>query len=96
LRDRPAGFISAINQPQLWKNNPRRYAESCCRRAAYRYYIENLLKQYPQYFDTVLQHRKDWNVQVIIPRLTVRQWFANLKQYNFNVDKTNIFILLQR
>ncbi|MBA2248869.1 MAG: serine hydrolase [Chitinophagaceae bacterium] len=53
--------------------------------------METILKQYPQYFDSILLHRKDWNVQVIytqidrgannLPRLTNYYYNVNASKY---------------
>jgi hypothetical protein len=55
-------------------------------------FLENLLKQYPQYFDSVLSHKKDWNVQFIY---TMVDRGANgipvLKNYYYNLNPARYF-----
>ena len=55
-------------------------------------FLEDLLKQYPQYFDTILQHRKDWNVQVIYTQVDRgKNNLPKLTNYYFNVNPSRYF-----
>ena len=54
--------------------------------------LENLLKQYPQYFDSILQHRKDWNVQIIYTQIDRgKNNLPKLTNYYFNVNPAKYF-----
>ena len=55
-------------------------------------FLVNLLKQYPQYFDSILKNRKDWNVQIIYTEVN-RDKHNNPKftDYYFNVDTSKYF-----
>ncbi len=55
-------------------------------------FLENLLQQYPQYFDTILHNRKLRNVQVIYTEIN-RDDHNNPKftDYFFNVDSSQYF-----
>ncbi len=55
-------------------------------------FLENILKAYPQYFDTILQNRKEWKVQIVytqIDRLANNQ--PVFKPYYFNIDSSAYF-----
>ncbi len=55
-------------------------------------FLTDLLKQYPQYFDSILANRKDWNVQVIYTQ--VDRGLNNLPKltnYYFNVNAAKYF-----
>src|SRR5674476_983050 len=55
-------------------------------------FLEDLLKQYPQYFDSILVHRKDWNVQIIYTRIDRgRNNLPKLTNYYFNVNPARYF-----
>ncbi|MCW3092293.1 MAG: serine hydrolase [Ferruginibacter sp.] len=55
-------------------------------------FLENLLRQYPQYFDSILQHRKDWNVQLIYTQVDKgANGMAALKNYYFNLNAAKYF-----
>ncbi len=55
-------------------------------------FLEDMLKQYPQYFDSILAHRKDWNVQVIYTQVDKgANGIAALKNYYFNVNPSRYF-----
>jgi hypothetical protein len=55
-------------------------------------FLENILAAYPQYFDSILIHRKDWNVQVIYTQVNRgANGRAELKNYYFNVDAGRYF-----
>ncbi len=55
-------------------------------------FLENLLKKYPQYFDSILQHRKDWNVQIIYTQIDrSSDNTPKLKTYYFNVNPNRYF-----
>jgi Beta-lactamase enzyme family len=55
-------------------------------------FLENILKQYPQYFDTILQNRKDWNVQLIYTQVDKgANGIAALKNYYFNLNTARYF-----
>jgi hypothetical protein len=55
-------------------------------------FLENILKQYPQYFDSILTHKKDWNVQIIYT--LIERGINNLPKltnYYFNVNPARYF-----
>ncbi len=55
-------------------------------------FLEELLKKYPQYFDTVLQNRKDLNVQLIYTRIDRgANGIAALKNHYFNLNAGRYF-----
>jgi len=55
-------------------------------------FLENILAAYPQYFDSILIHRKDWNVQVIYTQVNrSANGRAELKNYYFNVNPGQYF-----
>ncbi len=55
-------------------------------------FLENLLAAYPQYFDSVLLHRKDWNVQLIYTQVyRGGNGSAALTNYYFNVNPGRYF-----
>jgi hypothetical protein len=55
-------------------------------------FLENILAAYPQYFDSILMHRKDWNVQVIYTQVNRgANGGAALKNYYFNVNSGRYF-----
>ena len=55
-------------------------------------FLEDLLKQYPQYFDSILAHRKDWNVQIIYTQIDRgRNNLPKLTNYYFNVNAAKYF-----
>ncbi|MEO6228501.1 MAG: serine hydrolase [Ferruginibacter sp.] len=55
-------------------------------------FLENILKQYPQYFDLILAHKKDWNVQFIYTKIDRgANGLAALKDYHFNLNAENYF-----
>jgi beta-lactamase class A len=55
-------------------------------------FLEDILKQYPQYFDTILQNRKDWNVQLIYTQIDKgANGIAALKNYYFNLNAAKYF-----
>ncbi len=54
--------------------------------------LEGLLKENPAFFDTVVQHKKDWNVQVIYTQVDRGgNGMPALKSYYFNVDPGKYF-----
>ena len=55
-------------------------------------FLVNLLKEYPQYFDSILKNRKAWNVQIIYTQVN-RGKNNNPKftDYYFNVDASQYF-----
>ncbi|MDB5277042.1 MAG: hypothetical protein JWR61_1997 [Ferruginibacter sp.] len=54
--------------------------------------LVQLLKQYPEYFDTVLKNTKKWNVQFIYTRIDKgANGIPALKNYYFNVNPANYF-----
>jgi hypothetical protein len=54
--------------------------------------LEDLLKKYPQYFDSVLAHRKDWNVQIIYTQIDRgKNNLPKLTNYYFNVNPARYF-----
>jgi hypothetical protein len=51
------------------------------------FFLEDLLKQYPQYFDTLLAKRAEYNVQFIYTKIDRgANGIAGLKQFYFNVN----------
>ena len=55
-------------------------------------FLENLLKQYPRYFDSILAKRNNYNVQVIYTRIDRgANGIAALKQFYFNVNPKKYF-----
>ncbi|MEO5893056.1 MAG: serine hydrolase [Ferruginibacter sp.] len=54
--------------------------------------LEGILKQYPQYFDTILQNRKDLNVQLIYTQIDKgANGIPVLKNYYFNLNPASYF-----
>ena len=54
--------------------------------------LENILKSYPKYFDSILKYRKQWNVQIIYTQVNRDQ--NNIPSFNdflFNVDSSKYF-----
>ena len=55
-------------------------------------FLENLMKRYPQYFDSILFHRNDWNVQIIYTQVDRgANGIPSLHNYYFNVDTSRYF-----
>ncbi len=55
-------------------------------------FLAALLKQYPQYFDSILNHQKDWNVQIIYTQIDRgRNGIPALKHNYFNVNAARYF-----
>ncbi len=55
-------------------------------------FLENLLKQHPEFFDSVLLHRKDWNVQVIYTQIDRgANGIPALHHYYLNVNPNRYF-----
>ncbi|CAN5666515.1 hypothetical protein BH11BAC3_BH11BAC3_39840 [soil metagenome] len=55
-------------------------------------FLENILKQYPQYFDSILAHKNDWNVQFIYTKIDRgANGLAALKDYHFNLNAEKYF-----
>ena len=55
-------------------------------------FLENLLKQYPVLFDSILKHRKDWNVQLIYTQIDRgANNLPKLTNYFFNVNPAKYF-----
>ena len=55
-------------------------------------FLEELLKKYPQYFDSILQKRKDWNVQLIYTQIDKgANGIPALKHYYFNLNPAKYF-----
>jgi len=55
-------------------------------------FLEDILKQYPPYFDSILQNRKDWNVQLIYTQVDRgANGIATLKNYYFNLNAAKYF-----
>ncbi|MES2891792.1 MAG: serine hydrolase [Bacteroidota bacterium] len=56
------------------------------------YFIEELLKKYPQYFDSILANRKDLNVQFIYTQVDRgANGMPLLKNYYFNLNSARYF-----
>jgi beta-lactamase class A len=55
-------------------------------------FLEDILKQYPQYFDSILAHKKDWNVQIIYTQVNRgKNNLPKLTNYYFNVNSARYF-----
>ncbi len=55
-------------------------------------FLVNILNQYPQYFDSILKFRKDWNVQIIYTQVNRdKQNNPKFTDYYFNVDSSKYF-----
>src|SRR5258708_28032007 len=55
-------------------------------------FLANLLKEYPQYFDSILKNKKAWNVQVIYTQINRdKNNVPSFKDYYFNVDASKYF-----
>ncbi len=55
-------------------------------------FLASLLAASPQYFKAILQHKKDWNVQVIYTQVNRgSNGVPNLQNYYFNVDPSAYF-----
>lgn len=55
-------------------------------------FLENILKQYPLYFDSIIANKKNWNVQFIYTQIDRgANGLAALKEYHYNVDSTKYF-----
>ncbi|MBS1513171.1 MAG: serine hydrolase [Bacteroidetes bacterium] len=55
-------------------------------------FLVQLLQQYPAYFDSVLAHKKDWNVQVIYTQVNRNaSGKPQLNHYYFNVNPQQYF-----
>jgi hypothetical protein len=55
-------------------------------------FLEDLLKQYPQYFGDILMHRDDWNVQIIYTRIDRgTNGVPILENHYFNVNAASYF-----
>lgn len=55
-------------------------------------FLDSLLKQYPQYFDTVIRHKAAMNVQVIYTQINRdANGLPNFKHHFYNVDPANYF-----
>ena len=55
-------------------------------------FLLNLLKAYPQYFDSILKNRKAWNVQIIYTEINRdKNNSPSFKDYYFNVDSSKYF-----
>jgi beta-lactamase class A len=55
-------------------------------------FLEDILKKYPKYFDTILQNKKHWNIQLIYTQVDKgANGIAALKNYYFNLNPANYF-----
>ncbi len=55
-------------------------------------FLINILQEYPQYFDSILKNRKEWNVQFIYTEINRDQDnIPSFTDYYFNVDSTKYF-----
>lgn len=55
-------------------------------------FLLTLLKQYPGYFDSILQHQKDWNVQIIYTQIDRgRNGVPAFRNHYFNVNAARYF-----
>ena len=83
-----AAIIPPIVNPILTDTLPVKKSESSKTDA----FLEELLKQYPQYFDSILAHRKALNVQFIYTKVDRgANGIAALKHYYFNIDTAAYF-----
>lgn len=54
--------------------------------------LEGLLKTHPEFFDQVLLHKKDWNVQIVYTQVNRDEnGSPKLQHYYFNVDPARYF-----
>lgn len=55
-------------------------------------FLEDVLKKYPQYFDSILANKKDWNVQIIYTQVNRgKNNLPKLTNYYFNVNPARYF-----
>ena len=55
-------------------------------------FMENLLKKYPQFFDSILKNRERWNVQIIYTEINRdKNNVPEFTDHYFNVDPTKYF-----
>ncbi len=55
-------------------------------------FLEDILKKYPQYFDSILLHKKDWNVQIIYTQIDRgRNNLPKLTNYYYNLNAAKYF-----
>lgn len=55
-------------------------------------FLTNILKEYPQYFDSVLKNKKAWDVQVIYTQINRdKNNVPSFTDYYFNVDASKYF-----
>ncbi len=55
-------------------------------------FLENILEQYPQYFDSILANKNNWNVQFIYTQVDRgANGIAALKHYYFNLNAARYF-----
>ena len=55
-------------------------------------FMENLLKQHPQFFDSILKYRENWNVQIIYTEINRdRNNTPKFTDHYFNVDASKYF-----
>jgi len=55
-------------------------------------FIEDILKAYPQYFDSVLRFRKEWKVQIVYTQIDRQADNTPLfKTHSFNIDTNEYF-----
>lgn len=55
-------------------------------------FLANILKQNPQYFDSILKFKKEWNVQIIYTQINRdKQNNPTFTDYYFNVDSSKYF-----
>jgi hypothetical protein len=55
-------------------------------------FLENILKQYPRYFDSILANKKNWNVQFIYTQVDRgANGMASLKNHYFNLNSARYF-----
>ncbi len=55
-------------------------------------FLVSLLKQYPQYFDSILAHQKDWNVQIIYTQINRgKNGIPGLQHHYFNVNAARYY-----
>ena len=55
-------------------------------------FLVDLLKEYPQYFDSILKNKKAWNVQVIYTQINRdKNNIPSFIDYYFNADASKYF-----
>ncbi len=78
--------------PQIMKDSVRIIKNETVDKSRTDPFLENILQQYPQYFNAVLQNRKARNVQIIYTQINRdKNNNPNFTDYYFNVDSSKYF-----